>query len=167
MILPIVTTPNPVLTKPAAKITEVTPEIRQLAADMRETMHNAQGLGIAAPQVNQSVALCILEFTDPDGEENIPLTILINPRVTWKSARTETDEEACLSIPFVGGMVKRPREVRVKAEDLDGNVIEIEAKGLFARALQHEIDHLNGILFTKYVPKSKFLERKTPDYPRI
>jgi len=167
MILPIVTTPNSILTKPTARITEVTPEIRQLVEDMRETMHNAQGLGLAAPQVGQSISLCILEFKDEDGLEDIPFMALVNPRVTWKSARTDTDEEACLSIPYVGGMVKRPREVRVKAEDLDGNPIEIEARGLLARALQHEIDHLNGILFTSYVSKSKLLERKTPDYPRI
>jgi peptide deformylase len=167
MILPIVTTPNSVLTQPAARITEVTPAIRELVKDMRETMHNAQGLGLAAPQVNQSVALCIVEFNDPDNEENIPFTVLVNPRVTWKSARTINEEEACLSIPGIGGMVKRPREVRVKAEDLEGNTIEIEAKGLFARALQHEIDHLNGILFTSYVPKANLQKRVAPDYPRV
>jgi peptide deformylase len=167
MILPIVTTPNPVLLQPAKRIDAITPEISRLVADMRETMHNAQGLGLAAPQVNKSLALCILEYNDPDELDTIPFTVLINPRITWKSARQESEEEACLSIPGVGGIVKRPREVRVKAEDLDGNTIEIEAKGLFARALQHEIDHLNGVLFTSYVPKSKLLNRETPDYPRV
>lgn len=167
MILPIVTAPNPVLTTPAARITEVTPEIRQLVQDMRDTMRNAQGLGLAAPQVNRGIALCILEFNDPDGYDSIPFTVLINPRITWKSARTQTDEEGCLSIPGVAGSVKRPREIRVKAENLEGESIELEARGLFARALQHEIDHLNGILFTSYMPKSKLINRPAPDYPRV
>lgn len=168
MILPIVTTPNPVLTTPARKITDITPEIHQLVADMRETMHNAQGLGLAAPQVGRSLALCILEFNPEDRPEDaIPFTVLINPRITWKSARTDTDEEACLSIPGVFGDVKRARQIRVKAENLEGKTIEIEADGLFARALQHEIDHLNGILFTSYVPKKKLGQREAPDYPRI
>lgn len=167
MILPILTTPNPVLTTPAKKVTTVTPEIRQLVADMRETMHNAQGLGLAAPQVGKSIALCILEFQPEDApEDTIPFTVLINPRVTWKSARTETDEEACLSIPGIFGPVKRPRDVRIKAENLEGETIELELSGLFARAAQHEIDHLNGILFTSYVPRKKLGERPAPDYPR-
>ena len=166
MILPIVTTPNPVLTTPTEKITDITLDIRTLVDDMFETMHNAQGLGLAAPQINQGIALCVLEYDDPDDIESIPRTVLINPRVTWKSMRSAVEEEACLSIPGVGGLVKRAREIRVKAEDLDGNSIEVKAKGLFARALQHEIDHLNGILFTSYVPKGKLLNRTTPDYPR-
>lgn len=166
MILPIVTAPSPILTTPTQRLIAVTPEIRQLVADMRETMHNAQGLGLAAPQIGSSLAICVLEFTDPDGEDTIPFQALVNPRVTWKSVRTDTDEEACLSIPGAFGQVKRPRSIRVKAEDLDGNTVHIEADGLYARALQHEIDHLNGILFTKYVPKSKLGHRIAPDYPR-
>lgn len=167
MILPIVTHPNPILTTPAAAIAEVTPEIRQLVADMRETMHNAKGLGLAAPQIGKSISLCVLEFEDPDGEETIPFTVLINPRITWHGFRQSVEEEACLSIPGVYGDVKRPTAIRVKAQNLEGEVVHIEATGLFSRALQHEIDHLNGKLFTSYVPKKKLGTRPAPDYPRI
>ena len=167
MILPIVTTPNPVLTKPTERVSEITPELKQLVADMRETMHNAQGLGIAAPQVGRSISLCILEFEDEDKVDSIPFTVLFNPRITWKSFRTSTEEEACLSIPGVYGDVNRAKRIRVKGMNLDGATVQIEAGGLFARALQHEIDHLNGILFTSYVPKAKQHIREAPEYPRI
>ncbi len=167
MILPIVTHPNPILTTPTVAIAEVTPEIRQLVEDMRETMHNAKGLGLAAPQVNKGISLCILEFDDPDNEETIPFTVLINPRITWRGFRQHPDEEACLSIPGVFGNVKRPNAIRVKAMNMEGETISLEATGLFARALQHEIDHLNGILFTSYISKKKLGYRPAPDYPRI
>ncbi|CAN5167810.1 peptide deformylase [soil metagenome] len=171
MILPIVTHPNPILTTPTVAIAEITPEIHQLVADMRETMHNAKGLGLAAPQINRGISLCILEFEDPEGEsergEAFPFTVLINPRITWQGFRQSVDEEACLSIPGVYGDVKRPSAIRVKALNLDGETVQIEARGLFARAIQHEIDHLNGKLFTSYVTKKNLGTRPAPDYPRI
>jgi peptide deformylase len=167
MILPIVTHPNSILTTATSPISEITPEIKQLAADMRETMHNAKGLGLAAPQVGKSISMCILEFDDPDGDEGFDYTVLINPRITWKGFRQETEEEACLSIPGYYGNVKRPVAIRVKALNLEGETIQLEATGLFSRALQHEIDHLNGKLFTSYVNKKKLGVRPAPDYPRI
>lgn len=167
MILPIYTDQHEVLHQKTQAIEEISPAIHQLAADMRETMHNAQGVGIAAPQVGQSVALCVLEFTDTEGTESFPYMALINPRVTWSSSTTSKLEEACLSIPGVAGTVTRPDRVRVKALNLENEVVEIEAKGLLARALQHEIDHLNGVLFTSYVPKKQLKHRETPEYPRV
>lgn len=167
MILPILTTPNPILTSQSAPISGRTPELEQLVTNMRETMQNAQGLGLAAPQIGQSIALCILEYSDPDQDEQIPFTVLINPRITWKSAQTCLEEEACLSIPGLYGMVRRPKEIRVKAENLAGETINLELGGLFARATQHEIDHLNGILFTSYIPKKQLKTRAVPDYPRL
>lgn len=167
MILPIFTDQHAVLHEKTHAIEEITPAIRKLAADMRDTMHNAQGIGLAAPQVGQGVALCVLEFTDTEGSESFPLVSLINPRVTWSSTTTNKLEEACLSIPGIAGVVVRPDRVRVKALNLEGEVVEIEAKGLFARALQHEIDHLNGVLFTSYVPKKQLKHRETPEYPRV
>jgi peptide deformylase len=167
MILPIYTEEHSILHEKTQPITEVTAEIRQLADYMFETMHNAQGIGLAAPQIGQGIAMCVLEFTDPDGEESFPKVALLNPRVTWSSSTTNKLEEACLSILGVAGMVVRPDRVRVKAMNIEGETIEIEAKGLFGRALQHEIDHLNGILFTSYIPKKQLKKRETPDYPRI
>jgi peptide deformylase len=165
MILPIVTTPNLILTTKTAVVTEFDAALHQLLSDMRETMHGADGLGIAAPQVGVSAALCVLEFTDPDGEESIPLTELVNPRITWRSARTEVDDEACLSIPAAIGPVRRAVAIKVEAQDRHGEPITLEADGLFARALQHEIDHLNGILFTDHVPSGKLRTRIAPSYP--
>ncbi len=167
MILPILTVPNPVLTTSAEPVREITDDIRKLAADMRETMHNAHGIGLAAPQVGRSIALCMVELHDEEEGEIIPYTALVNPRITWTGFRKQSDEEGCLSIPGLYGNVSRPIRVRIKAKDLDGKTIQIEASGLMARALQHEIDHLNGVLFTQFVPKTKLREREVPDYPRI
>lgn len=167
MILPILTTPNPSLLQKAAPIQEITPEIRKLAQDMRETMHNAQGLGLAAPQIGQSIALCTIELRDEDTAEAIPFMTLVNPRISWKSSRMVNYVEGCLSIPGWEGPVNRPDKVRVKALDLDHNEVIIEADGLLARILQHEIDHLQGVLFTSYLSKKKLQPRPSPAYPTI
>ncbi len=166
MILPIVIDPNEVLRAPAQSITEITPEILQLAADMRETMHAAQGIGLAAPQVGKSLKLIVVEAEGEKRGEEVPYLALINPRITWNSTQRTTFTEGCLSIPGVEGDVSRPAQVRVKALDLEGNEVQIEAKGLFARVLQHEIDHLNGKLFTDYLPKKELRERDAPEYDR-
>lgn len=163
MILPILTAPNEILSTEAAPIAEVTDEIRLLAKNMRETMHNAVGIGLAAPQVGRSLRL----FTIESEEDEIPYTVFINPRLTWKSLRSRTDEEGCLSVPGLYGPVRRPSEVRVKALNLNGEIFELRTSGLFARAIQHENDHLQGILFTQFVAKKKISTRVVPDYPRI
>ncbi|MEI6477711.1 MAG: peptide deformylase [bacterium] len=166
MILPIYTDKHDILRQKTEPITEITPEIRQLAEDMRTTMHNAHGVGLAAPQVGKSVALTVIELVDEDPDFSIPHLALINPRVTWTGKRKVPMEEGCLSIPGVEGIVYRPDKVRVKALDLDGNHVEIECAGLLARVLQHEIDHLNGILFTSYLTKKQLRTRPLTDYPR-
>ncbi len=167
MILPIVTEPSPILYQVCQPITDITPEIRQLAQNMRETMHNAEGVGLAAPQVGQSVALCVIEMRGETRADDIPFMALVNPRVTWSGGSITVLDEGCLSIPGVQGPVKRPDRVRVKAKDLDGNELRIEAQGFLARVLQHEIDHLNGVLFTSYVPKKLLRPRTTPEYPTV
>lgn len=167
MILPIYTTEHEVLHQKTTPVTEITPELRQLVADMRETMHNALGIGLAAPQIGQSISLCILEYSDEESGNAFPFLVLFNPRVTWSSKRDIFIEEACLSIPGVAGPVSRPDRVRVKAMNLDGKEIEIEAKGLLGRAIQHEIDHLNGVVFTDLLKKKDLHQRETPDYPRV
>ena len=168
VILPIYTTPHPILIQPCEPVGEVTAAIRALAADMRETMHNAEGIGLAAPQVGQTIQLCVLELPPNDREsEGFPYMALLNPRITWKSPRSCTMTEGCLSIPGVEGTVNRPEEVRVKAKDLEGNTVEIRAAGLLARALQHEIDHLHGVLFTSYIPKKRLRSRPLVEYPQV
>jgi peptide deformylase len=168
VILPIYVEPSAVLTTPCLPVEEITEDIKKLADDMRETMHNAQGIGLAAPQVGRSIQLCVLELkAEDDEDESFPYLPLINPRITWHSTQLTTMTEACLSIPLLEGPVARPAKVRVKAKDLEGNELEIRADGILARALQHEIDHLHGTLFTSYIPKKALKNRKLVKYPTI
>ncbi|MFA6973712.1 MAG: peptide deformylase [Parcubacteria group bacterium] len=139
--LPIITYPNPILKKKTKKIKDPkAPEIKALVLDMLETMENQGGLGLAAPQVGASVRLCVIKL---DGKTHI----LINPEIKSRSWRKVVSEEGCLSFPGEFIPVKRSRSVKVKAADRNGKTVEIAADGLFARALQHEIDHLDGILY--------------------
>ena len=167
MILPIRIEPAGILRQKAVAITVFDDSLTQLAADMRATMHNAIGIGLAAPQVGHGLTLIVVEMHDPDYDgETIPFTALVNPRITWHSFKQIVIAEACLSIPGIEGDVRRPEKVRIKAQDIDGRKLTLEASGLFARVLQHEIDHLNGILFTDYVPKKKLVERPLVEYPQ-
>ena len=142
MILPIITYPNKALRQKTKTIKKPKDkEVQSLIFDMLETMeNNGNALGLAAPQVNQLVKLCIIKL---DGKTNI----LINPKITRKSWKKEIGEEGCLSFPGKFIPVKRHKKVTVKALDKNGDEITIKADGLFSRALQHEIDHLNGVLF--------------------
>lgn len=167
MILPVYTEPNPILHQPAQTIVEITPEIKQLAFNMRETMLKARGVGLAAPQIGQSLSMCVIEYVDEEGRVIIPFYALVNPRVTWKSLRKVKYEEGCLSFPGIEADINRPDRVRVKAKNLEGETLEIEAEGYLARILQHEIDHLNGIVFTDYVSKKKLKSRPVENYQTI
>ena len=168
MILPIFIEPKDVLRQECALISDITPEIKQLAADMRETMHNAQGIGLAAPQIGKSLSLIVIEMVDKDDPEySLPFLALVNPRITWTSSKQTDFMEACLSIPGVEGTIKRPERVRVKALSLEGETVIIEADDLLARVLQHEIDHLHGKLFTDYLNKKQLLPRRLVDYPQV
>jgi len=109
--------------------------------ELIEIMKQDHGIGIAAPQVGKNIRIIIVETEDGP-------TVFINPRILWRSIGREMDEEGCLSIPNIYGIVKRAKKVRVNYLDRDGNKQKVTARGLFARVLQHEIDHLNGILFT-------------------
>lgn len=142
MILPILTYPNPLLKKKAEEIEDVkSPEIKELILDMLQTMEaSGNALGLAAPQVGRGVRLCIIKL---EGQTHI----LVNPRFKSKSWRKEVAEEGCLSFPGQFIPVKRSKKVKVEATNKRGEKIEIVAEGLFSRALQHEIDHLDGILF--------------------
>jgi peptide deformylase len=148
----IVTPPNPTLRKKANKIRSVTPTIQTLADDMVETMRAAPGVGLAAPQVDVSQRLIVVEFAetndDPDAPEAPPkLYIVINPEITRQSSETVLGTEGCLSLPGLMGEVERYEWVTVKGLDRHGNPFKKKVHGWLARIFQHEIDHLDGVLF--------------------
>jgi len=134
---------DPILREETQPVGEVTDELRTLARNMFETMYAAKGIGLAAPQIGRSERLAVVDVDDN------PL-VIINPEVVYTEGKAK-GEEGCLSIPDVYGDVERPEKVRVRAMGLDGKEFEIEADELFARCLQHEIDHLHGKLFVDYL----------------
>lgn len=138
MKLTIVTNPNPVLRAHSTEITEVTDEIKALAQNMIETMVAAQGVGLAAPQVGKTLRLIIV-----GDKTQLPM---INPVITARSFRKDVMEEGCLSIPGVTVAVKRSTGITVQYTNLDGERISLKQKGFLARVIQHEVDHLDGIL---------------------
>ncbi|CAN7611823.1 peptide deformylase [Bosea sp. LjRoot237] len=157
-IRPLVILPDSMLRKVSAPIGDITPEIRKLAQDMLDTMYDAPGIGLAAIQIGEPVRLVTLDVSKKaeEGEEQArePM-VFVNPEVTWSSEELSTYEEGCLSIPEYYEEVERPSRVKVSYRDLDGKVQEIEADGLLATCLQHEIDHLNGVLFIDYLSRLK------------
>jgi len=138
------------VSKPVAKIDSAT---RKLIEDMFETMYDAPGIGLAAIQVGEPKRIGTLDLAKKDDPRNPEA--FINPELVWESKEVGTHEEGCLSIPEYYEEVERPAEVKVRYLDLDGKPREIEANGLLATCLQHEIDHLNGVLFIDYISKLK------------
>lgn len=143
---------HPVLRQPANAIDPAQighPDLQRLVDDMIDTMVDYEGIGLAAPQVFQSLRLIVLGVPDaePEDEQAIPLTVLFNPEFTSMSEESASGWEGCLSIPDVRGVVPRPTSVAVRAFDRAGQAIEFTARDFFARVLQHEVDHLNGVLF--------------------
>ena len=138
-------------------IEKVTPEIRRLADDMFETMYDAPGIGLAAIQVAQPLRLITMDLAkrDENGETQREPRVFINPEIIASSEETSVYEEGCLSIPEYYEEVERPARVRVRFTDLDGKVHEEDAEGLYATCIQHEIDHLNGVLFIDHISKLK------------
>ena len=159
MILPILEYGDPILRAKGKPIDNIDDRIRELAANMIETMHAANGVGLAAQQVGEALRLTVLDVSlvedrpstlkvdgkDVDPKAAMPL-VLINPKIELHGA-TETGVEGCLSFPEITGDIERSKSVIVRAQSLEGGTIEIEASGFLARAIQHEGDHLNGILF--------------------
>lgn len=135
----------PVLRETAAPVGEITSDVRRLVQDLFDTMYAAEGVGLAAPQVGVSQRVLVVDVREQDSESE-PYA-LVNPKVVRASAKTGKEVEGCLSIPGIEDSVERPLEVEVCAHDPDGGDVRIEAGGMLARALQHEIDHLNGVLF--------------------
>ena len=134
---------DPVLLTPPEPVAEVDDEVRQLIDDMLETMYDADGVGLAAPQVGVSRRVIVIDVREPD----VAPFGLVNPVIVERADEVERGEEGCLSIPGLRDIVERSAKVVVEGLDRDGLPRRIEAEGLLARALQHEVDHLDGILF--------------------
>ena len=149
----IIKLPDPRLRLGSKPVATVTDDIRTLVADMFETMYAAPGIGLAAIQVGVPQRVLTLDLAKKD-EPKQPL-VVINPELVWSSEEHSTYEEGCLSIPEFYEEVERPAQVKVRFTDLDGQAREVEANGLLATCLQHEIDHLNGVLFIDHISKLK------------
>jgi peptide deformylase len=151
----IVTLPNPVLRRKARTVTSFDKELQILVDDMIETLREAPGVGLAAPQVGVSDRLIVVEYPEDDEQEEAPkrLFVVVNPEIKETSAETEMGIEGCLSIPGLHGEVERSLAVTVKGQNRRGQLVKIKARGWLARIFQHEIDHLNGVVFTDRATK--------------
>ena len=145
--------PDPRLKKECEPVKEVNDEIKTLLNDMLETMYAAPGIGLAAPQIGVMKRVVVMDVSD-DKDKPEPLK-LINPEIIWESEETSIYQEGCLSIPEQYADVERPAEVGMRYIDENGETHEIEADGLLATCIQHEIDHLDGVLFTDYLSALK------------
>jgi peptide deformylase len=154
--------PDPVLREPTAAVSSFNDELRTLVADMTETMYAKNGAGLAAIQVGVPIKLFIVEASVAGGDANDPPVVFVNPEIEWLSSEQETTDEGCLSFPGVFVPVKRALRARVRAQDLDGNVFTAEGEGLYARAMQHEKDHLDNRLLIDHVGpvKRQMIKRK-------
>ena len=152
-ILPLVTLPDSKLRATSEPVGPVTDAVRDLAADMLETMYDAPGIGLAAIQVGVPTRLVVIDLGKTP-EERAP-RVFLDPEIIWTSPETRVHEEGCLSIPEYYEEVERPDRVKVKFRDLDGRETEMEADGILATCLQHEIDHLNGVLFIDHLSRLK------------
>ena len=150
-LLTILCYPDPKLHKVAKPVQQVDARIQALAADMLETMYEAKGIGLAATQVDVHLRLIVIDVSE---ERNQPL-VLIDPEITWTSTETHLNEEGCLSVPGIYDGVQRFDEIKVRALDRDGTSRMIDADGLLAVCIQHEMDHLIGKVFVEYLSPLK------------
>jgi peptide deformylase len=155
-ILPIRTLPELVLRRKSKRIGNVDSSVRRLIENMRETMHAAKGVGLAAPQVGTPLRLIVIGIPE---EEDI---VLINPQIVRRSGERLVDE-GCLSVPGYVGQIKRAESVTAKGRDQNGKEIRIKADDLLAQALEHEIDHLNGVLYIDHLESMDNLRRIAPE----
>ena len=147
--------PDPILRKQAKKVAKVTPQLKKLVENMVETMHDQNGVGLAANQVGSLQKVAVIQT--PDMEEPM---VLINPEIMKKEGERQV-EEGCLSVPGYRGLVNRSEKVRAKAMGLDGKIYRVNAEELLAQALEHEIDHLNGILYIDHLVSHESLYKIT------
>jgi peptide deformylase len=152
-MIPIITAPDPRLKVKARLVTAVDDEVRRLMDDLLETMYGAIGVGLAAPQVGVASRVLVVDVAR-EGEKPKPLK-LANPEILWQSPETMICNEGCLSLPEHYAEVTRPAKVRLRYLDYQNEIREMEAEGLLATCLQHEIDHLDGILFVDHISSLK------------
>jgi peptide deformylase len=152
-ILPIIVLPDPILRKESAPVERIDASLKMLADDMFATMYDAPGIGLAAPQIGISRRLIVM---DParDEDAKTPLT-MVNPEILFRGDEMRVHDEGCLSIPDITAEVERPALTRVSYLDLEGKKQEIELEGIWSTLVQHEIDHLNGVLFIDYLSRLK------------
>ncbi len=163
-IRPILHIPTPCLREVAVPVVEINDEIKTLVKDMFDTMYDAPGVGLAAPQIGVMHRVIVM---DPAGEEEDPAPLaMINPDITWFSEELRVHQEGCLSIPEYYEDVERPDLCKVKFLDVDGNAHELECEGLLSTIVQHEVDHLNGKLFIDYLSRLK-RERVTKKFQKL
>ncbi|OAB62545.1 peptide deformylase [Leptolyngbya valderiana BDU 20041] len=156
--------PDPRLRRVARPVDEVTDSERQLAADMLETMYESRGIGLAATQVNKDVRVVVMDLSEDRSEPRV----FINPEIVERQG-SQKCEEGCLSVPGVYAEVKRAEQVRVRALDAEGEAFELEADGLLAVCIQHEIDHLDGKVFVDYLSplKRRMVEKRLKKQQRL
>lgn len=152
-VKPLVILPDPILRRVSEPVARIDESVRRFADDMLETMYDAPGIGLAAIQVGEPLRMLVIDLAKED-EEKQP-QIFVNPEILASSDERSVYEEGCLSIPDYYAEVERPATVRVRFQDLTGETREIEADGLLATCLQHEMDHLNGVLFIDHISKLK------------
>ena len=149
----IIKLPDPMLRQISKPLTHVSDDTRRILDDMLDTMYDAPGIGLAAVQIGIPLRLIVIDLAK-DGEERTPI-FLINPEIIWASEEQSDYEEGCLSIPEFFDMVTRPKEVRIRLLNRAGESQEMHCSGVLATCVQHEIDHLNGVLFIDYLSKLK------------
>ena len=152
-VRPILIAPDPRLKAVSEPVETVDAEIRKLAEDMADSMYAAEGIGLAAIQIGVAKRVIVMDLDQKDGKKN--WRAFINPRITWASEDIAVFEEGCLSVPDIWDDVVRPARIKAEYLDLDGKKIEIEADGMLATCLQHEMDHLQGVLFIDHFSRLK------------
>jgi len=150
---PIITAPDPRLQAVSTDVAKVDDEIRKLVDDMADSMYAAEGIGLAAVQVGVPKRVIVIDLDQKEGKKNPQA--YINPKILWASEETAVFEEGCLSVPEIWDDVERPARIRCEYLDRDGNKQSLEADGLLATCLQHEMDHLNGVLFIDHLSRLK------------
>jgi peptide deformylase len=158
----IITLPDKTLRQKARKVSSFGPDLQSLIDDMVETMRSAPGVGLAAPQVNVPLRVIVVEFNESEDEEIPPkLSVVVNPEITRFSSEDEIGTEGCLSIPGIVGDVERPLTVTIKGLNRRGQPLKIKASGWLARIFQHEVDHVDGVLFVDRAERVWQIEGET------
>jgi peptide deformylase len=152
-VRPILTAPDPRLKEVSRSVERVDAEIRMLIDDMFDSMYEAKGIGLAAIQIGVPRRVLVMDLAQKDGDREP--RVFINPKILWASDELATVEEGCLSVPDIWDDVERPSRIRAEHLDRDGNLVTLEADGLLATCLQHEMDHLEGVLFLDHLSRLK------------